>query len=195
MSNPLFEDLKRVPNHIRRLYAVALYKSLNAAKSKPCDKAIAFAIQMDDLSLSRCLTELREHSKSVANVQIHTNEIKANRVLARSLARLVVEHFVDPQQMHTLHYDYSLPPIAKDPMMILKDLAINEPAPTVSISPISRTVSSLTKAIWVNGDFEAIPVLADACEEDGLDQQIVDHFRSTNQHFHGCWALEILRKM
>jgi hypothetical protein len=55
-------------------------------------------------------------------------------------------------------------------------------------------IPQLAQAIYQEGRFEAMPVLADALEEAGCDEQaLLDHARLPAEHFKGCWLLDALR--
>jgi hypothetical protein len=64
----------------------------------------------------------------------------------------------------------------------------------VVIDPSWRTpaVRALANSIYGGRDFAALPVLADALEEAGCDdQEILGHLRQQGQdHIRGCWALD-----
>jgi hypothetical protein len=56
------------------------------------------------------------------------------------------------------------------------------------------TVRLLAEAIYQEGRFDEVPVLADALEEAGCtDAQILDHCRKAPVHVRGCWAVDLLR--
>lgn len=53
-----------------------------------------------------------------------------------------------------------------------------------------RTVVHLAKTIWASSDFSLMPILADALEDAGCDEQdILTHFRRSDRHLRCCWAL------
>jgi hypothetical protein len=54
-------------------------------------------------------------------------------------------------------------------------------------------VGQLARAIYADGSFEELPVLADALEEAGCtDEQVLAHCRSAGHHARGCWVLDVL---
>lgn len=57
-------------------------------------------------------------------------------------------------------------------------------------------VVKLAQAIYEERAFDRMPVLADALEESGCqDQQILDHYRGPGPHARGCWVIDsMLRK-
>jgi hypothetical protein len=56
------------------------------------------------------------------------------------------------------------------------------------------TVKRLAQAIYEKGAFDRLPILADALEEGGCDdEELIGHCRSPSRHFLGCWATDALR--
>jgi hypothetical protein len=55
------------------------------------------------------------------------------------------------------------------------------------------TMVKLTKGIYDDRRFADLPILADALEEAGCqDQTILDHLRSPGPHVRGCWPLDLI---
>jgi len=55
------------------------------------------------------------------------------------------------------------------------------------------TVQRLARSIYVERRFDEMPILADALEEAGCEQQqILDHCRQAGDHLRGCWLLDLL---
>jgi hypothetical protein len=53
-------------------------------------------------------------------------------------------------------------------------------------------VAHLAQAIYEEGRWQDLPILADALEEAGCtDAAILDHLRSPGPHVRGCWALDL----
>jgi len=51
--------------------------------------------------------------------------------------------------------------------------------------------SSWPKAIYDDRAFDRLPILADALEEAGCeDQDILGHCRSGGEHVRGCWVVD-----
>jgi hypothetical protein len=54
----------------------------------------------------------------------------------------------------------------------------------------NQAIVKLAQAIWETSDFALLPVLADALEEAGCDEQdLLIHCRQRTQHLRCCWAL------
>jgi hypothetical protein len=63
--------------------------------------------------------------------------------------------------------------------------------PRVMYYPQSPTAARLVGSLAYNFDAGALPILADALEEEGYDDRLVlNHLRFPGTHFSGCWALE-----
>ena len=56
------------------------------------------------------------------------------------------------------------------------------------------TVTALAEGIAVDGAFDRLPILADALEEAGCDdQRLLAHCRAEGPHVRGCWAVDAVR--
>jgi hypothetical protein len=61
-------------------------------------------------------------------------------------------------------------------------------------SPAWRTdtVVVLARLIYESGDFGALPILADALQDAGCDdQELLAHCREPGAHVRGCWVLDL----
>jgi hypothetical protein len=55
------------------------------------------------------------------------------------------------------------------------------------------TIAKLAEAIYAEWGWERLPVLGDALEEAGCDDEaILTHLRSGGRHVRGCWALDLV---
>jgi hypothetical protein len=67
----------------------------------------------------------------------------------------------------------------------------NIPEPWLSWN--EGTIPKLARVIYDGGIFDLLPVLADALEKAGCqDQDILDHCRSGGEHVRGCWVIDLL---
>jgi len=58
---------------------------------------------------------------------------------------------------------------------------------------LTPTVLSIAQQIYDTQDYTGMPILADAMEEAGCDEQsILEHLRINNTHARGCWALDLI---
>jgi hypothetical protein len=56
-----------------------------------------------------------------------------------------------------------------------------------------QTVPRLAQALYDEGTFERLPVLADALEEAGCTRaELLDHLRGPGPHARGCWVVDLL---
>jgi hypothetical protein len=56
-----------------------------------------------------------------------------------------------------------------------------------------RTVIQLARSIYQDGNFNDLPILADALEESGCnDPDILGHLRSPGPHVRGCWVVDLV---
>jgi hypothetical protein len=55
------------------------------------------------------------------------------------------------------------------------------------------TISKLAQAIYQEGAFDRLPIVADALEEAGCtDAAILDHCRGPGPHIRGCWVVDLI---
>jgi hypothetical protein len=75
---------------------------------------------------------------------------------------------------------------------------IGNPFRPVTVQPARRlwnqgTVAALARAIYDERAFDRLPVLADALEEAGCDNEaVLAHLRGPGPHVRGCWAVDRL---
>jgi hypothetical protein len=57
----------------------------------------------------------------------------------------------------------------------------------------SGAVERIARVIYTEGTFEVMPILADALEDAGCqDEEILAHCREEREHVRGCWALDAI---
>ncbi len=71
------------------------------------------------------------------------------------------------------------------------------PAPMVNViidpSWLTSTVSALVRGIHADQSFDLLPILADALEDSGCnDDRLLSHCRGPEKHVRGCWVLDAL---
>jgi hypothetical protein len=82
---------------------------------------------------------------------------------------------------------------------LLRDL-IGNPFSSVRVDLVwlgwsQGTVHKLAQAIYDERRFEDMPILADALEDAGCsDEQILAHCRQADEHYRGCWVVDLLLK-
>jgi hypothetical protein len=78
---------------------------------------------------------------------------------------------------------------------ILRDMFGN-PFRPVAFDPAWRTSTAVTiaKGMYDNRDFSAMPILADALQDAGCDNDdILNHCRDAKQtHVRGCWVVDLV---
>jgi hypothetical protein len=58
---------------------------------------------------------------------------------------------------------------------------------------LTSTVTALARQMYDSRDFTAMPILADALQDAGCDNEdILNHCRGEGVHVRGCWALDLL---
>ena len=57
----------------------------------------------------------------------------------------------------------------------------------------TRTIKAIAQTIYSERQFEDMPILADALEEAGCNNEVIlDHCRKKQEHSRGCWLLDLL---
>jgi hypothetical protein len=80
---------------------------------------------------------------------------------------------------------------------LLRDIAGN-PFRSVSVKPSwlrynGGAVQGLAEAIYAEGSFAELPILADALEDAGcVNAELLDHCRNLGEHARGCWAVDAI---
>jgi len=75
---------------------------------------------------------------------------------------------------------------------LIRDLFGN-PFRPVTILPewLTSTVVSLATGIYIEKAFDRMPILADALQDAGCDdEQVLGHCRGSGPHTRGCWAVD-----
>lgn len=77
---------------------------------------------------------------------------------------------------------------------LLRDI-IGNPFREVAFDPAWRTSDALAlaNAMYASRDFSAMPILADALQDAGCDNdEILNHCREPREHARGCWVVDLL---
>jgi len=77
---------------------------------------------------------------------------------------------------------------------LLRDIFGN-PFRPVAVDPswLTGNVISLATAIYDDRAFDRLPILADALEDAGCDnEEILNHCRQPGEHVRGCWAVDLV---
>jgi hypothetical protein len=79
-------------------------------------------------------------------------------------------------------------------MHLFRDIFGN-PFRLVIVDPswLTSTVLSLAEGIYADRAFDRLPILADALQDVGCDNEdILSHCRQPGEHVRGCWAIDLL---
>jgi hypothetical protein len=77
---------------------------------------------------------------------------------------------------------------------LIRDVFPN-PARPVAIDPAWRTADAvaLARGMYESRDFAAMPILADALQDAGCDdEQLLGHCRGPGPHVRGCWVVDLV---
>jgi hypothetical protein len=72
---------------------------------------------------------------------------------------------------------------------------IGDPFRPVTLDPswITSTVTTLASQMYESRDFGAMPILADALQDAGCDNEdFLDHCRGSGPHVRGCWVVDLV---
>jgi hypothetical protein len=65
--------------------------------------------------------------------------------------------------------------------------------PTIQPDWRTETVNTLARTMYASRDFSAMPILADALQDAGCDDDdILDHCRAPGEHVRGCWVVDLV---
>jgi hypothetical protein len=63
----------------------------------------------------------------------------------------------------------------------------------IQLEWLTADVLAMAKAMYANRDFSAMPILADALQDAGCDDDdILSHCREAREHVRGCWVVDLL---
>jgi hypothetical protein len=82
----------------------------------------------------------------------------------------------------------------KNQVQLLRDILGNPFRPiTLNPSWLTSTVTTLAQQMYDSRDFSAMPILADALQDAGCDnEQILNHCRQPGVHVRGCFVVDLL---
>jgi hypothetical protein len=74
-------------------------------------------------------------------------------------------------------------------------VAFSNPLRCVSVQPswLTTDVRALAEGIWQDDAFDRLPVLADALQEAGCDNEdVLNHCRHPGEHHRRCWVVQLI---
>jgi len=94
------------------------------------------------------------------------------------------------------NFSHPFPPLdSGNGCRIVREI-FNNPFHPVTINQawLTSTVVTLAQSIYADNDFSALPILADALQDAGCnDEHILIHCRrKPGKHFRGCWCLDLI---
>jgi hypothetical protein len=168
------------------LYADGEIKADTLERVRHTLTATASAAERADRSTgSGYLTHLLHACRFASSVHLGTTGEYAARATARAAADVPVlgsEHFSLPEQLaeHAVQCE------------LLRCLGGNPFAP-VAFDPAWRTSDAvaLAQSMYESRDFSAMPILADALQEAGCENEpVLTHCRDPRDHARGCWVCD-----
>ncbi len=81
-----------------------------------------------------------------------------------------------------------------NPAHYLRDIFGNPFCPvTFDLAWLTSTVASLAQQMYDSRDFSVMPILADALQDAGCDNEdILNHCRQPGEHVRGCWVVDLV---
>jgi hypothetical protein len=102
---------------------------------------------------------------------------------------------------YVMHYESFMPDYSNfaDHRNLLSVRQVHEvfgnPFRPVTLNPsrLTSTVLDLATGIYADGAFDLMPILADALQDAGCDNEdILNHCRQPGDHCRGCWVVDLL---
>lgn len=77
---------------------------------------------------------------------------------------------------------------------LLRDVFGNPFRPAVlDLDWLTSTVVALAREVYESRDFAAMPILADALQDAGCDNEaVLEHCRGPGPHARGCWVADLI---
>ncbi len=109
-------------------------------------------------------------------------------------ARLVADATaVSAQHAATACASASFPGWQRYCVRVLQDVFGNPFRPVTTLENAPENCRATAQRIYDEGSWQDLPILGDALEESGtLCEGILDHCRSRQKHFRGCWVVDLL---
>jgi hypothetical protein len=117
------------------------------------------------------------------------------------LARFLLYGILEPTALHAADYaaycapEFNKPGVdSRSVCVLLRDIFGN-PFRPVAFAPKWKTDTalSLAKQMYDSRDFSAMPILADALQDAGCDNEdILSHCRGEGPHVRGCWVVDLV---
>jgi hypothetical protein len=163
-----------------------------AAVREVVSRALQAAYREDRDSGTGYLSRLLEGCASVCTVNQRLGAAEMAQDVCHAAARAAadVPPFRTEQGDHSPEYATELAAQAE----LMRDIFGN-PFREVAFDPAWRTsdVLALANAMYANRDFSAMPILADALQEAGCDDEdILGHCREEREHVRGCRVVDLL---
>lgn len=171
---------KMFPNYLHRLALCGLARKVqDKIKSKPCVDALSIAENYDKYSPY----EIKQAKVKVQNA-ILTQFARTHKYLARNV--------VIASLMPTTNADMVLG-IAST-LIEFAGYGIGSDVFTCIYNRHPKVKITREKGLVqaAKEDYSLFPILADLVEEEGVEQDIMNHLRSDKPHFKGCWAIRVL---
>jgi hypothetical protein len=140
----------------------------------------------------------RDHAANAAISVAVEQPVHAARGAANYTAYAAGDRAAGPEGLHTVPFHNAKVAERREQASVLRHIMGNPFRPvTVGPSWLSwnqGTVPRLARAIYAEQRFRDLPVLADALEEAGCDdQEVLSHCREGGEHLRGCWVVDLVR--
>jgi hypothetical protein len=200
-------DSEKTSERKLRLFAVAcarrvVHLSLEARSHRAVEMAEQFA---DGLTTNRMRGNAYRLAKEAAHgapahcqnaryasaYAAHSNPIQA-AAGACSNGQMAMGYRVDGEYKADLHQQEKRPQCA-----LLRDIFPTSFCPvtldSTGLNWNDSTIRKLAQAIYAERAFDRLPILADALEEAGCEnEEILSHCRARSDHVRGCWLIDLL---
>ena len=182
-----------------RLFAIASVRLVERRiQDLECRAALLVFERYADGLVERA--ELEVHTRRVEELRQRDLPVAYPHMNGRQAVAAVLPWFdaetepatVSPPVVVSLRKSIKL--IAAQEILLLRDIFGN-PFRPVAFSPSWRTDTavSLARGMYESRDFGAMPILADALQDAGCDNDdILNHCRTPGEHVRGCWVVDLV---
>jgi hypothetical protein len=163
--------------------SLRLYK-LQTLLREICDTAMNEAVQLRH-AMFAWFTNVFVRSKRPAVKEAALSFARGHYLVRRYGAQIVTS---EQRLMYVIKaaidiFDFSIP---------CTDIGTVVEKPSLEVLQFNKcTPVKIASHAYYKADFGQLPILADALEEGGYkDNRLLDHLRSDQEHWRGCWALD-----
>jgi hypothetical protein len=172
-------------------YIRALMDTISTLASFASDRIIEFKKPYNSVYTAKQVSENTD-------LNYHCRFFSSYSQMAESMAKVLREAWADTMVSHHSYQNYHLVMQTRRECLneerrtqvtILDDLLCSDTLPSDILTWNNGTIPKLAQSIE-DGDEGGWPVFADALEDAGTPLKFIEHARSKQKHYHGCWLID-----